>query len=251
MIEGGKRIFGKGKTPKVSIITVTYNAAPLLTDYFENVKPYLSDDVELIIIDGRSIDATLYLLQQNGNDIDYWLSETDNGIYDAMNKGVICARGQWLYFLGADDYLKEGFTQMVAQLKDKNTIYYGDTIYYGKHYSKIYNAYYLTKLNFVHQSLFYPRSVFDKYQYEARYRVYADYHLNLLLWGNDKFRFEHRPLLIAGFPEGGFSTHEKDPEFEKDRNKLFKKHLGRAAYYRYLNRSIGWFKTFFRIISNG
>lgn len=251
MTEGGKRLTGHIKQPKVTIITVVFNAAALFEQYMANVIPFCNDEVELVMIDGNSTDGTLELLQNNSDKIDYWRSEPDKGIYDAMNKAVKFARGQWLYFLGMDDTLMEGFPAMIADLQDAHTVYYGNSIYYGKLFKKVYDSYFLTKLNIVHQVIFYPRSVFDKYDYDSKYKVYADYYLNLRLWHNPQFKFEYRDHLIAGFPEGGFSTHTKDLVFEQDRDMLFKKYLGAKAYYRYLNRTLGWFKTIIRFVANG
>ena len=251
MIAGGKRLTGNTQQPKLSIVTATYNAAAFLPAYFINVTPYLNDDVELVIIDGGSTDGTIELLQKHSDKIAYWLSEPDNGIYDAMNKAIRHTLGRWIYFLGADDSLMDGFGAMVAELQNESTVYYGATLFYGKPYHKIYNDYYLTKMNLVHQSLFYPRAVFEKYRYDARYPVYADYYLNLQLWHDPDFRFEYRDHLVAGFPEGGYSFYAKDPQFELDRDSLFRKYLSRYAYYRYLNRTLGWFKTLLRLLANG
>jgi glycosyltransferase involved in cell wall biosynthesis len=252
MFEGGTRINGQAGQPKVSIITVVYNAAPLFKQYMANVLPYLNnDDVELVMIDGNSTDGTLGLLQEYNDRIDYWRSEPDDGIYDAMNKAITYSQGKWMFFLGMDDNLMDGFHNMVADLKDARTIYYGNTVYYGTPYRKVYDDYYLTKLNLVHQSIFYPRAVFNKYRYDTKYKVYADYHLNLRLWHDQDFKFVYRDHWVAGFPEGGFSSTAADPVFERDRDRLFKKYLGKKAYYRYLNRTLGWFKTLIRMVTNG
>ena len=138
----------------------------------------------------------------------------------------------------------------VDELQDDHTIYYGDVLFYGKEFRKVYDDYYLTKLNICHQGIFYPKVVFEKYKYDTKYRVYADYHLNLRCWHDPEFTFEHRPHLVASFKEGGFSTTTKDEVFELERDQLFKRYLTPKSYYRYLNRTIGWFKTFIRFIQN-
>ena len=249
--QGGKRLIGPGVTsPKVSVICVVFNAEATLPGLLESYKANKNDDTELVIIEGNSTDDTLNIIRQNKGLIDFWLSEPDNGIYDAMNKAVTYAAGRWLVFMGANDTFESGFAEMVNSLQDEHTVYYGDTIFYGKEFKKVYDDYYLTKLNICHQSIFYPRTVFEKYQYDLRYKVYADYHLNLRLWKDEAFNFEHKDFLVASFTEGGFSTTTKDVLFEAERDKLFKKYLKRSSYYRYLNRSIGWFRTFLRFIVN-
>ncbi len=251
MKQGGKRLTDtNGTLPKVSIICVTYNAATTLPRLLKSVEQYKSADTELVIMDGNSTDNTPDILKQNEHLIDFWQSESDKGIYEAMNKAVTYTKGQWVIFMGADDELAEGFSNMVSTLKDVDTVYYGNVIFYGKEFCKIYDDYYLTKLNICHQGIFYPKTVFDKYQYDTKYRVYADYHLNLRLWKDPAFKFVHEDYLVASFPEGGFSSTTKDLVFDSERDALFKEYLKRSSYYRYLNRTIGAGKTLLRFILN-
>lgn len=251
MQTGGKRLKGvNGAIPKVTVVCVTFNAAATLPVLLKSFEQYKTSDTELIIIDGNSTDDTLDVVKQNEALIDFWISEPDKGIYEAMNKSVTYIKGQWVVFMGADDELAEGFADMVNVLKQPDTIYYGNVIFYGKEFSKVYDDYYLTKLNICHQGIFYPKAVFDKYQYDTRYRVYADYELNLRCWKDPDFKFVHYDYLVASFPEGGFSTHTKDLVFESERDQLFKKYLKPASYYRYLNRTAGAFKMFTRMLLN-
>lgn len=238
------------KQPKLSIITVVLNGSRFINGYLENVLPFLNDDIELVIIDGGSTDETLNALQQHDALIDYWLSEPDHGIYDAMNKGIKKAKGQWLYFLGIDDRLQPDFTVMLAHLKDKSTIYYGKVLSYGRLAAQVYDAYFLTKLNFCHQAMFYPRAVFDRYRYNTQYEVYADYHLNLQCWKDPDLHFEFHDLLVASFPGGGFSTYTRDHHFERDRDQLFKNYLGQRAYYHYVFRTKGLLHMLKRMVTN-
>jgi glycosyltransferase involved in cell wall biosynthesis len=251
MQQGGKRLNElSGTSPKVSIVCVTYNAAGTLPNLFKSIQQFKTRDTELVIIDGNSTDNTLDLIKNKESLVDFWTSEPDNGIYEAMNKAVTHTKGQWIIFIGADDELAEGFGDMVAALKEADSIYYGNVIFYGNEFCKVYDDYYLTKLNICHQGIFYPKAVFDKYQYDTKYRVYADYHLNLRLWKDPDFKFVYENYLVASFPEGGFSTTTKDLAFERERDQLFKQYLKRASYYRYLNRTIGAFRTLIRFILN-
>ncbi len=251
MQQGGLRINGIiNKQPLVTIISVTYNAAQTLPHLIKSISDHKTDDIEFIVIDGNSNDSTINVLRENEAIVDYWLSEPDNGIYDAMNKALNYSNGQWFVFLGADDTLQDDFIKMLPMLKDPNTVYYGNVIFYGNPFFKVYDDYYLTKLNICHQAIFYPKAVFEKYKYDLQYKVYADYHLNLRCWHDQQFKFEHVDFLVASFPEGGFSSYTKDPIFEKDRDMLFKKYLKRASYYRYLNRTIGFWGMFKRFVQN-
>jgi glycosyltransferase involved in cell wall biosynthesis len=189
-------------------------------------------------------------LKESEDIIDFWISKPDHGIYDAMNRAVNYVRGKWVIFLGADDQLLDGFSQMINLLEDPDTIYYGNLLFYGKEFLKVYDDYYLTKLNICHQSIFYPRTVFKKYNYDLQYNVYADYHLNLRCWKDPRFKFVHVDHFVSHFKRGGFSTFTKDPVFENDKEVLFKTYLKRASYYRYLNRTVGFFGMFIRFIQN-
>jgi len=220
---------------KVTVITVVKNADKVIERLFNSVRNFKNEQVEFIVLDGVSTDNTVELIKQNEDIIDTWLSEPDAGIYDAMNKAVKLACGQWLIFLGADDELLEGFKQIIPLLKDGNTIYYGNVFFHHAHITgKIKDNYTLTKTNICHQAIFYPKNVFKKYSYQTQYVQCADYVLNLNLWDDRDFKFVYYDYLIANFPEGGFSTHTRDLLFEHDRTQLFKKHLTRFAYYHYI-----------------
>jgi glycosyltransferase involved in cell wall biosynthesis len=234
----------------VSVVCVTLNAAKNLPFLIKSVRDHKTDLIEFVIVDGKSNDGTLDLLKENEDVIDFWISKPDEGIYDAMNRALNYIRGKWVIFLGADDLLLEGFEKAVDKLEDPLTIYYGNVLWHGKPFSKIYDDYYLTKLNICHQIIFYPRAVFMQYNFNLQYPVYADYHLNLRCWNDRRFKFAHINHFISYFHHGGFSSYTKDPAFETDRNMLFRKYLKMSSYYRYLNRTLGFFGMFMRFIQN-
>jgi len=93
---------------KISIIIATFNAGKTLQDCLNSITPQLSSDVELLIIDGGSKDKTLEIIEKNKQYISYIVSERDKGIYDAWNKGIKAAKGDWVMFIGADDVLLSG-----------------------------------------------------------------------------------------------------------------------------------------------
>lgn len=107
--EGGTRVRGNLKRslpnkPLVTVITVVFNGAATLEHTMRSVIEQTYDNVEHIIIDGGSTDATLDILHKYEDSIDYWVSEKDAGIYDAMNKGIALARGDYIGMLNSDDY---------------------------------------------------------------------------------------------------------------------------------------------------
>lgn len=89
--------------PLITIITATFNAADCLSRTIKSIRELTYDNVEWIIVDGGSKDGTVELIRKHEDVIDYWISEADGGIYDAWNKGVLHASGEWLAFLGAGD----------------------------------------------------------------------------------------------------------------------------------------------------
>jgi len=94
---------GNGKNPLVSIITVVYNAADCLKETIESVVNQTYPHLEYILVDGGSTDQTLAIIQDYEDDIDYWVSEPDRGLYDAMNKGISLSTGQLIGILNAGD----------------------------------------------------------------------------------------------------------------------------------------------------
>ncbi len=114
---------------KVSIITVTFNCATTLPDTIKSVNQQTArHNIEYIIIDGNSKDDTLKIIRENEAYIDKWISEPDNGIYDAMNKGLSMASGEWIGFLHADDLF---FDNAVIEDLLLNTINTNYNVIYG------------------------------------------------------------------------------------------------------------------------
>ena len=91
--------------PLISIIIPVFNAGKTLQSTIESILGQCYKNIELIIVDGESVDNTKDIIAQYKKNIDIFICEKDNGIYDAMNKGIIAANGDWLLFLGGDDVL--------------------------------------------------------------------------------------------------------------------------------------------------
>ncbi len=117
---------------KISVVTVVYNGASTLQGCIDSVASQSHDDVEYIVVDGGSTDGTIDLIQNNEGSINKWISEPDNGIYDAMNKGLRMATGEVVGLLNADDMyehtdvLKEVAGEFVSSKAD---CVYGDLVY--------------------------------------------------------------------------------------------------------------------------
>jgi glycosyltransferase involved in cell wall biosynthesis len=214
--------------PLISVIIVVYNAQETIKDTIESVAAQNYEAKEIVIIDGGSQDNTLQILEQNRSQIDYLISEKDKGIYDAMNKGIRAARGEWLYFLGSDDILYNGdvlsaiFTQEgVGQhdfvygnvrMKSNNAIFGGTRTYKE-----------LIGKNINHQSIFYKKSVFDVVgDYDLKYKVLADYDLNMRIFREEKLLKRYIPVDICLFNDkGGTSNVTIDSSFFADKLHYF------------------------------
>lgn len=238
MKEGGIRLTAANqplanKNPLITVITVTYNADKFLEECINSVARQEYQNIEHLIFDGGSSDGTLDILRNFNDKVAYWRSEPDKGIYNAMNKAITFAKGKWILFLGADDVLLPGFSTMAYLLKDENCIYYGDSKFQDGIHGGPFSPYRLVKFNICHQNIFYPNSVFKYYMYNENYEVSADYHLNILCYTDQRFRFEYHPILVAVYSEGGFSSMTVDIFFNRDKDKIIKDRFSTLIYWRY------------------
>lgn len=224
------------RKPLITIIIVTYNAAVHLKTCFQSILRQDCNLLQLVIIDGGSTDNTVEIIKEYSHLVDVWISEPDNGIYDAMNKGLKYIKGQWVLFLGADDQLETGFNAMVAELEDPEVTYYGMVDVNGIIYKDQYSDYRLSKLNICHQAILYSKSVFEKYQYDLRYSLWADWFLNIQSWSDPSLKFIYRPHLISKFGTEGVSSTQEDKVFIKDRNKIILEYFGVFIWLRFLFR---------------
>lgn len=114
-------------TPFISIITVTYNAEKYLQKTIDSIRKQTCQNIEYIIVDGNSTDQTVNIIKNNKNYISRWISEPDEGLYDAMNKGLKMATGNFVWFINAGDqiYMKD----TIKQILDKASEYNADLLY--------------------------------------------------------------------------------------------------------------------------
>ncbi|MDD2921951.1 MAG: glycosyltransferase family 2 protein [Anaerolineales bacterium] len=221
-------------TPLIAIIIVTFNAADYIEKAIRSVLEQNYANTELIIIDGGSSDGTIDIIRRYETRISRWISEPDAGVYDAMNKGVDMANGDWIYFLGADDVLVNCLHKAAPYLKNRKTIYYGDIYLPNKNktYSGEFRWHTLAAKNINHQSIFYPRRVFSRQAFNLKYKILADYDLNVRLWGDGEFKFKYIPVLVAIHNDGGVSNQKSDEAFLADKPALISKYFGRKIAVR-------------------
>jgi glycosyltransferase involved in cell wall biosynthesis len=166
---------------KISIITVTFNDSEGLLSTIQSVLSQNYQDLEYIIIDGGSSDNTLEIIDKYRNNISVFVSEPDDGTYDAMRKGLSKASGDWVNYMNAGDtFVSSGVVSGVASLVSKSVepdVIYGDHIYsYNDKeelrcadIKKIYSTICLN-----HQSMFYRRAVLSRYSFDPQFEIVAD-----------------------------------------------------------------------------
>lgn len=196
------------KLPCISIITVVFNGEKSLERCIKSVKSQSYKNIEYIIIDGNSTDQTVNIIKKNEESIFYWVSEPDRGVYDAMNKALKIASGEWIYFLGSDDvFVSQNILNKIFLIRNISTfqILYGNVLYDNKYlYKSRYSNALLIKNTLHHQGTFYRNSLFKNFSYDLNFSVFADYELNLFSYLRKK-RALHLKTTIANCSSDGIS----------------------------------------------
>jgi glycosyltransferase involved in cell wall biosynthesis len=210
-------------TPILSIITVVLNGARTLEKCLESVSRHHSPEIEHLVLDGGSTDGTVNILKRHEAHLAYWHSQPDKGIYDAMNQAVAKARGQWVLFLGCDDEWVISPGAILPRLQSAHTIYYGNA--YWTHSQRTYDGPFsaakLARTNICQQAILYPLAALKKHPYNLKYRLQADWELNMRCFRDPDLAFEYLPLTIANFNDGGASSrHFRDLVMEADYPRL-------------------------------
>ena len=235
------------KPPLISIITVVYNGVAGIEATLRSVFSQDPSLYEVVVIDGGSTDGTLDILDRYRDRLAVCISEPDRGIYDAMNKGISHARGEWLYFLGSDDTLRDCLRVISQNLRDSTTIYYGDVFRTGSEtvYGGRFSALRLERRNICQQAMFYPRSALERYKFNLRYPLLADWELNLRCFADKNIRLKYVPVTVANYNDvTGKSSTASDLAFATDHTRIVRECLPMSCYAwhltkRLLHRALG------------
>ena len=196
------------RLPKITIITPTLNTGQYIETALKSVTDQTYNNIEHIIVDGASTDSTLKIVRgyQKTHKNVRLISETDSGIYFAMNKGMDLCTGDWIYFMGADDsfYNENVLTELFnLGFFNEEQIVYGNVIIQGdaswaKNNSVYDGLFTLDKLfrsNICHQSIFYPKSVISRIgYYETKYKITSDWDYNVRCWARYKFTYTEKVI---------------------------------------------------------
>ncbi len=207
---------------KISIITATYNSENTLEVCMDSVLNQTYKEIEYIIVDGNSTDGTLELIKSKvavHSNIT-WISESDNGIYDALNKGVAMATGDVIGFMHSDDYLAD--TTIIGKIAEAFNSKKIDGLYGNLHYVQFQNPEIIVRnwqsqtftknlLNRgwmpAHPTLFLKKDVYKKYgNFNLQYRIAADYDFILRIFKNPSLKFYYLSETITKMRLGGESN---------------------------------------------
>ena len=166
---------------RISVVTVCYNAVDCIEQTMLSVLDQTYHDIEYIIIDGGSTDGTVDIIKKYADRLAYWISEPDKGIYDAMNKGIAVATGDYINFMNAGDTFRDqsSIYTYVDVIKPESEIIYGDVIikYHSRfQYRKPLWLDHLSEcLPFCHQSVIVKTGLLRDRQFDTSYRILGDY----------------------------------------------------------------------------
>lgn len=204
---------------KLSIITVCYNSEKCIEKTIESVMHQSFKPYEYIFVDGNSCDGTLEIIKSNSIKLEAMgisvqiVSENDKGIYDAMNKGVLLARGEWLCFLNTGDVFVEN--RVLENVFLHNNIYrcdvmYGDSVTpNGKLFSTKGPWMLPYKKPFYHQAAFIRTEIQRQYLFNLEYKICADYDSFLRMYVNN-CTFKRIKYIIAKADEEGISKNPRN-----------------------------------------
>ena len=197
---------GDVANPLISVVTVVYNDAKNIEQTIQSVINQTKSIIEYIVIDGGSTDGTLDIICQYEDQIDYWVSEPDKGIYDAMNKGLALASGDWINFMNSGDSLIK-----IPDLPNKDVVCGGAIVKYPKktRLSKSRDMKTIRKdIPASHQSMVYRKSCYRKFKYCEKLKYASDYLLLLRIFndGGDILRSNSNISIISS---GGVADNDR------------------------------------------
>ena len=227
--------------PKVSIITVVYNGIEFLEETIKSVISQTYPNIEYIIVDGGSTDGTLDIIKKYEAHITKWISEPDKGIYDAMNKGIDLATGDWQNFLNAgdsfvsNDVLEKIFTSDLENI----TLVYGDIIAIRENGQKLnVNAIDLKDdksiikgMKVCHQAIFYNKNIMIKY--DDKLRLKSEWKHLIEITRKANFLPKKFDLPIVYYSVGGLGAQQLKLN-QKEYRDVFLKMYGMSAYITYM-----------------
>ena len=221
---------------KISVITVNYNEKEGLAKTIKSVLSQSWKDFEFIIIDGGSTDGSKQLIEKHQDNISYWVSEPDKGIYSAMNKGIRASKGEFVIFMNGGDCFNDNLVleEIAPMLTNDFDVYYGDN-YNSRHKKHRKILKYPEKLDFSffyyrtisHQSTFIRKRLFDEhFYYNEDYKISSDWEFFVYTFCCKNVSYKYLDKIISVFDCNGISYNPKFAEIiQEERSRTFQKYF--------------------------
>ncbi len=222
------------KNPKVTIVTVVFNASDEIETTLKSIISQSYPNKEIIVIDGGSTDGTIELVEKYIDRIDQFKSEKDNGIYDAMNKGIKYSSGDWICFMNAGDtfFSKKTIQNIFDKEEISHDILAGDCIADYKSFTKLLKVKDISEINygmiFCHQAVIVRADIYREKMFDISYKIASDF--NFFYWchlSNKKIRIYDFPFSII--TTGGVSDTMKFKVILENRKIL--RHFSKTNLY--------------------
>ncbi len=220
------------KLPLVTIITPTYNSEKTIETSILSVANQRYINKEHLIIDGQSSDNTLDIIKKYAAKYPHikWKSEKDDGIYEAMNKGIDWSSGEWVYFLGDDDIFYDNdvlVNILTPEVSNLDVIYgnvqWGET---DQIYDGPFSQLKLMEKNICQQAIFFKKNVFTQLgEFQTEYDSWADWVFNMKWFNSENIHWKYVKNVIAKFNTTGHSCQKADKAFLKNRTNLIQTHF--------------------------
>jgi glycosyltransferase len=237
---------------KISIVTIVYNNKNNIADCIQSVRDQNYKDIEHIVIDGGSTDGTQAIIESNIEGIAHYISEKDNGLYNALNKGIKLASGDIIGILHSDDIFFSHDTLQIVERKFQETnadLVYANGLYVDKEdeskVKRVYNSRPLRKIYLffgwipLHTTIFVRSSIFQKYGlYNENYSISSDYDISIRWFKNDNINKVFLNQFVVKMRLGGKSTSASLQRKKSSEDLLIIKN----------HRLCGYLTLFFKII---
>lgn len=211
---------------KISIVTAVYNSEKTIEQTITSVISQDYDNIEYIVIDGKSTDSTMKIVGKYAGYGIKWISEKDSGIYDAFNKGIDISTGDYIYFLGSDDalYSKSTITKVVDNLEANIDVLSAAVMVVDGESGRqhpVFNNHARLKDLFdgrmvPHQGLFCRTELMKKYKFDTKYKIAADYKFFLQLYYDDNVAIKFIDEIVAFFADDGASNDYELCSYENE-----------------------------------
>ncbi len=205
---------GNEGQPLVSVVTAIYNGQPYVARCLDSVIQQNYPNIEHIIIDGGSTDGTLNVLRQYDDRVALWISEPDAGVYDAWNKGLAQAHGEWICFLGADDEFLpnavSAYMVLASEHPDAEYLCSRGRLVKASGYQRLFGLPWTWKrfsceMCAAHPGSMHRRRLFDRFgNFDVSYRIAGDY--EFLLRARDGLNAAYMPVVTVMMRDGGLSA---------------------------------------------